>query len=187
MEKVALSNEQLDYLASKHPALHRVYGGAVPSDGLPRRLRTDFPQAFIVNTDPTGQPGMHWMAIWIEENRCEVFDSFALPLQTYPGVEPFIRWLERHCKNIETNDRSVQSVTSDTCGVYALFYLMLKSEGGSMSQFLSMFKLHDYIANDRVVGEMLKQLIQKDSQWKSVCKKPFAQCNRVWSKRNKRM
>ena len=185
MEQVALSNEQLNYLASKHPALDRVYRGALPSDGLPRRLETDLPLAFIVNTDPTGQPGTHWLALWIEDQQCQVFDSFALPLQIYPGVDPLIHWLDRHCKNITTNRQSVQAVTSQTCGYYALFYLMLKSEGGTLEQFLNHFKPNDYVFNDRLVGEMMKDVIENDGEWKRVCKKPFSQCSRPWSNKSK--
>ena len=185
MEQVALSNEQLNYLAFKHPALNDVYRGALPSDGLPRKLATEFPQAFIVNTDPTGEPGMHWMALWIDEDKCQVFDSFALPLSTYPGVNPLIHWLERHCKNITTNRQSVQAVSSQTCGHYALFYLMFKSVGGTLEEFLNKFKPHDYLTNDRLVGEMMKDLVQKDGEWSHVCKKPFLQCSRPFS--NKRV
>lgn len=185
MEQVALSNEQLDYLASKHPSLEHVYRGALPSDGLPRKLETQFPLAFIVNTDPTGEPGTHWLALWMDEDACQVFDSFALPLQSYPGVDPFIHWLDRHCKNITTNRQSVQSVTTQTCGYYALFYLMLRSVGGTLEEFLNNFKPHDYLANDRLVGQMMQELVHKDGEWSRVCKKPSSQCSRPLS--NKRV
>ena len=35
--------------------------------------------AYIVNTDPAGQPGEHWLAIWTRNRVCVVFDSFGLP------------------------------------------------------------------------------------------------------------
>ena len=178
MEKVALSNVQLDYLANSHPLLGKVYSGALPCDKLPRSQYREDKQAFIVNTDPHDKPGTHWIALWTDGEECELFDSFALPLRAYTDSTPLVQWLERHYLRIEANARSVQAVTSQTCGYYALFYLMHKSMGGSMSEFLAKFKKRDFMWNDRIVGQLLRQMIEKDGSWNSVCCKPYSQCNK---------
>ena len=36
--------------------------------------------AYIVNTDPEGEPGQYWLVIWTEY---DVLDSYGLPLTTY--------------------------------------------------------------------------------------------------------
>lgn len=50
----------------------------VPCDQLPSVVSRD-PTAYIVNTDPAGEPGRHWLAIWTEGNKCELMDSYGVP------------------------------------------------------------------------------------------------------------
>ena len=176
MEKVALSNVQLDYLAQQDESLNMIYGGALPCDGLPQWLDGRGKQAFIVNTEPSGEPGEHWIAVWIDGETCELFDSFALPVSFYSKATPLVQWLDTHYPQRESNDQSIQSVTSETCGHYALFYLLFKSSGGAMDDFLSKFKAPDYLWNDKVVGKALKTLILSEDSWKRACCSPYTQC-----------
>ena len=68
MEKVALNNVQLDYLAHADPKLSQVFYGTVPCDGLPALVPAEGPTAYIVNTDPQDEPGKHWIALWTQDN-----------------------------------------------------------------------------------------------------------------------
>ena len=178
MDQVPLSDTQLDYLAAEHPRLGSIYGGTLPCDKLPKTLQRSTKTAFVVNTDPAGMPGSHWIALWTEGEKCELFDSFALPLKTYPDAAPLIQWLNNHYEAVEANADSVQSLTSQTCGFYAIFYLMAKSRGASMLDFTSHFKKHDLIGNDKLVTDMMKYLIEKDSKWEDVCNRCFNQRNK---------
>ena len=87
MELVALSDRQLRALALSDPELKRVFQGVYPSDRLPERPSKTTRDAYIVNTDPAGEPGQHWLALWTEKGVCEVMDSYGLPLTVYdaPG------------------------------------------------------------------------------------------------------
>ena len=85
MEFVALDNIQLDTLAKQDPYLKWVYDGTHPCDLLPRFPNKHRPTAYIVNTDPAGQPGQHWIALWTRDGICEVMDSYGLP---WNGMEP---------------------------------------------------------------------------------------------------
>lgn len=53
-----------------------------PADKLPP-VQKGRPYTYIVNTDPAGEPGEHWLAISTGRGECEVFDSYGLPLSTY--------------------------------------------------------------------------------------------------------
>jgi len=75
MEHVALNNVQLDYLARDDPQLKPVFYVTVACDRLPKTPRKKTPQGYIVNTDPHDQPGQHWLAVWTDQNVCEVLDS----------------------------------------------------------------------------------------------------------------
>ena len=93
MEKVILTTSQLNQLAFHHPTLAVSFYGTVPCDGMPSNPDTSRPQGYIVNTDPAGQPGQHWLGVWTTEKSCEVFDSFALDLNTYGTTAPLKTWL----------------------------------------------------------------------------------------------
>ena len=54
---VALDTQQLNTLAKQDPYLKWVYDGTFPCDVLPRFPNKHHPTAYIVNTDPAGQPG----------------------------------------------------------------------------------------------------------------------------------
>ena len=178
MEKVALNNLQLDYLAGTHPKLAQVFYGTVPCDRLPKTLPQEGPTAYIVNTDPHDEPGRHWIAIWTEGNVSEIMDSYGLSLEVYGTTDPLLEWLSRHFEYQLHNGQSLQSLFSQSCGDYALMYLIDRAEGRSMQQFLNRFKKNDYVNNDRKVGQMMKRLIVDDVLWHKICKKPCCQDTR---------
>jgi len=115
MEYVALTDQQLSYLAREDPALKCVFYGTVPCDGLPKSPVKDKPRAYIVNTDPHDQPGQHWIALWTQNNVCEVMDSYALPLDVYHQATPLKQWVMKHCKYVVTNGSSLQGLHSKAC------------------------------------------------------------------------
>ena len=136
MEKVALNNVQLDRLADSQPTLKPYFDGTVPCNRLPSSPDKKGPVAYIVNTDQEGQPGRHWLALWTCDDKCEVLDSYALPLETYQTTQPLQRWLDQHWKIVIQSSQSLQSLYSRSCGDYALFFLVDRSQGKSMNEFL---------------------------------------------------
>ena len=56
-----------------------MFYGVFPADDLPKPASKITKSAYFVNTDPKGEPGQHWLAIWTENNVCEVFDSYVYP------------------------------------------------------------------------------------------------------------
>ena len=83
MEKVTLNDRQLEFLARGNPHLDKYFVGVFPCDRLPANPDKSTPRAYIVNTDPEALPGRHWLGLWTEQNKCEVMDSYALPLDKY--------------------------------------------------------------------------------------------------------
>ena len=124
---------------------------------------------------PQGQPGRHWIALWTQNNVCELMDSYALPLEMYLSTRPLQEWLDRHWKYVVQNGRSLQSLYSQSCGDYALMYLIDRAKGRTLNEFLNRFKKHDYVNNDHKVGHMLKKLVEKELNWKKVCKCDYQQ------------
>ena len=171
MEHVALSDQQLTYLARADPQLKPKFYGVVPCDGLPKSPVKDRPKGYIVNTDPRGQPGQHWMALWTQGNVCEVVDSYALPLDFYQQATPLKDWVMTHWKYVMSNGRSLQGIHSKACGHYALMYLKCRARDVNLQDFTNNFSTYDRVTNDHEVGQMIKALIteQDDRGWAKVC------------------
>ena len=68
------------------------------------------------------------------------------------------------------NSQSLQSLYSQSCGDYALFFLIDRSKGKSMDEFFKRFDKHDYVHNDNKVLQMLKTLIENEIGWNELCK-----------------
>ena len=84
---MALSDTVLRVFTLDDPQLRRVFQGMYPADQLPQSSPTTVRAAYIVNTDPAGEPGQHWLGLWTEQNKCEIFDSYGLPLHVYTNPE----------------------------------------------------------------------------------------------------
>ena len=79
MEFVALTTRQLDYLASQDPYLEPIFKGVFASDQLPKEKDIQTRSAYIVNVDTHDKEGSHCLSIFVENDQCEVFDSYGLP------------------------------------------------------------------------------------------------------------
>ena len=156
MENVALNNFQLDLLAQSDPKLSQVFYGTVPCDKSPSLVLKAGPTAYIVNTYPHYEPGRHWIALWTKGNVCQVMDSYGVSLEVYGTADPIKEWIKRHFKYEIVNEKSSQSLFSQSCGDYALMLLVCKAIGHSMNEFLDLFSSKDFVGNDRKVGHWLK-------------------------------
>ena len=142
----------------------------------PRPPRKTTPQGYIVNTDPHDQPGQHWLAVWTDQNVCEVLDSYALPLETYEQATPLREWIVKHWKYVVTNGKSLQAISSKSCGDYALLYLKAKARGRTLQEVLNDFSDVDYVSNDHQAGQRLQHLIVgQETRWYQVCCRPYHQ------------
>ena len=167
MEFVALSTHELNAVADQDPFLKKVFEGTGPCDLLPRRPKKK--GCYIVNTDPEGQPGQHWIALWTENNVCEVMDSYGLPLEWYKTTQPMIDWINKHWKHEVHNGTTLQGLHSYACGHYCLAYLKMKARGGSLQDFLALFSDHDYVQNDEKVATILEPVQPKVPWYTQVC------------------
>ena len=117
----------------------------IATDQLPTRL-IKYPCGYIVNTQDSIQPGKHWVAFWFDNlGHGEFFDSFG----ERPGyyIQEFTNFLNRNTSNYERNTKVLQSDYSKTCGLYAVFYVLLRSKGFSLQQIQQCF------TNDRRLND----------------------------------
>lgn len=133
----------------------RVFRGIFPRDRLPQRINARCPSAYVINTDRSSGPGQHWVCVWFNgRGRAEYFDSFGLP-PTHPSIENFIL---RHSTHYTYNQRLLQSLISSACGLYVLYYIMMKSRGARLVQVQRVFDINRLWSNDRRVWSLMQQL-----------------------------
>ena len=158
MEFVALTMRQLDYLARQDPYLEPIFKGVFASDQLPKEKDIQTRSAYIVNVDTHDKHGSHWLSIFVENDQCEVFDSYGLPLHWY-RPSPFVKWVFKHFQDVSSNVGQLQATDSNTCGHYALFFLFARARGKSMESFIQPFKYLRDVDNDHKIGEKLRKLV----------------------------
>lgn len=122
-----MDGNKIHRLVSKLPLLKTKFLGCFPSDRLPSNVPAS--KCFIANFDFLNSEGTHWVAlIAVSENNFEYFDSFGRkpPDAFYAAYE-----------NITYNKSIVQSLISDNCGYFCIFYLLYRCKGFSMSEIVS--------------------------------------------------
>ena len=136
--------------------------------------------AYIVNTDPAGEPGQHWLAIWTHNRMCEVFDSYGLPLSSYKN--PTLQAWFKQWREVMTSHQTLQAMDSYTSGHFALLFLKAKAKIASFQDFLAQWHSHNLVLNDRRVGETIQRLIKteltrSDYQQSNVSCNTFCYCS----------
>jgi len=122
------------------PACGKDFDGVFSADTLPEK-----PHLLVVNTDPSNRPGRHWICMFVEDDYGEYFDSFG-----QPPTANFERYLNRHCRSWTFNNKQLQSVISQFCGHYCIFYCIRRSRGVDMRKIVSSFTA-DTALNDVLV------------------------------------
>ncbi len=101
------------------------FQGVYPSDRLPSRLH-HYPAALVMNVDPHNRPGSHWCSVFTTQDKVGTFfDSYGHPPSYYTPL--FQDFLERTCKTWTYSTARLQSLDSNVCGHYSLYFLLLRS------------------------------------------------------------
>ena len=110
------------------------------------------PKCFlIVNLDVASKPGSHWLGLGIFDNSVEVFDPLGFDIFSWPslphGLLSFLHKISSR-KKVKVIPR-LQSGKSTLCGLYCVFYVMLRSKF-SLSTILGYFS-SSLSSNDRLL------------------------------------
>ena len=138
----------------QHAAPH--FQGVFAADTLPTHIYKK-PAYYIINTDPIRKSGRHWTAMSIDcHGRGEFFDSYGMS----PYTPEHRRFLDRHCKSWKYNHVDLQALDSTVCGQYCVLYLLHKSHGYSLTDFVNMYFSNDCNKNDKIVNEMFHRYME---------------------------
>ena len=150
-----MNTRQLENFIKSSPCLKTVVKGVFALNTLPHRV-TQYPSAFIVNTDPIPLPGEHWVLIIIYSPwKAEFFDSLGRP----PIHYGFDRFISKNSSQVYFMERQIQSKDSMYCGLYVLFFAIMRlCNHFSIDDVYSYF-INNVTCNDYFVYTFMSQYL----------------------------
>ena len=141
-----MNTDQIDRILKR--SCKQQFQGVFSVDTLPTR-----PRLLVCNTDPSTQPGTHWIAVYVDQDtgRGEYFDSFG---RRPEGV--FEDYMNKHCTVWTCNTKQLQSIISSFRGFYCCVYCICRSRGLDLNKIVSMLT-KDTGYNDFLVHRFICQ------------------------------
>ena len=116
--------------------------GVFPINRLPHVRQTTF--SFIFNTDPSHEPGTHWIAVYVTPERAEYFDS--------TGERPLITdYLRRLQRAVYYNNHMIQAKESIACGAFACDFIKRRCRGETFCEILDSYS-RNRLFNDFMIN-----------------------------------
>ena len=148
---------QLTRCIKEDPLLRDQCSGVFALDKIPEI--TAIPDCFISNLDKEKEPGSHWVAVFIDQDKNgEYFDSYG----RMPGKRKIREFLDQNCVSWTWNDKCLQSPYSSVCGHYCMFFLFYRVRGDTMHQCVRGFG-SDLEQNDVLVNSFLNDNFSVDT------------------------
>ena len=155
-----MNSSQIHKILSRDPVSSRYFGGVFPSVKIP--VIQKYPSALVLNSDKHDEKGSHWVAVFIEDQEnLEFFDSFGLPPQTYG--EDISRFVKNYPR-IHWNKTTLQSLTSNVCGQYCIFFIVKRCHGLCMKSIVSVlsrkkndFRMYQFVKKRYGVNVIFKK------------------------------
>ena len=139
----------IDRVLKKHCGIYR---GIFACDQLPDIVIRR--SVIVVNTDPSTQPGQHWICMYFDENGYgEFFDSFGMAPKPVFG-----RYMNRQCIAWTFNNMQMQSLVSRFCGHYCIWYCLMKFRKVTLNKIVRIMS-NDTGLNDFLVHRFVCRLI----------------------------
>ena len=117
-----------------------------------------FPSAYVINSDPSNEPGEHWIAVYFDKRgRGEYFDSYGLApafvgLEFYMDAYSLAGWIY--------NRKTLQALFSNVCGHYCVYYILFRCRGVPMHTIVSDFT-SNLTGNNSSISRFICELSQR--------------------------
>ena len=133
--KLGLSAEQLE----KNLKNVDNFGGIISINDLDRIIINSYPLSLIVYYK------MHWIALFIDENNLEVFDSTAEVMNMAP--KSLINFLCNNSQKKIKFSSKMQGNQTKLCGLYTLYFILMKSKKYSWKKIIRRLKAKKNVDN----------------------------------------
>lgn len=160
MDTTPISSTQLEDLCENDPFLQPHFAGILAADELPH-LEGDMEQGMIVNTQSREKDGEHWIGLWVnpEERTCELLDSFAFKdLDYFTDGHLIKNWLKQW-KKVKKLPFPLQSPLSQSCGNFALLFLLSRARGQTFEDYRRKFKKGKFYYNESKSLDMFHNVL----------------------------
>ena len=146
---------QLSYAVAQDEIISRHFLGVFPADQVPNSNSVG---SLIANTDVSGSPGEHWVAMYKDSSGQEFFDSFGRRVfQNAFIVGPYRR-----------NNTALQSPNAACCGEYCLYYLYHRVRELSLRDIIKQLKQSDQHP-DSIVTAFVAQHFDLSPRQSAMC------------------
>ena len=144
---------ELQQLLKSNPVTKHHVDRVCALDQLPEKIQHR-PKLYIVNSQESGRPGKHWLALYFPKwGPAEFFDSLG------HGPRYYHRRLERFLKKrggyYIRNRRRYQQAGTRTCGAFCYYYVHQRCEGRPMKEILRDFDEKNLNNNETLVTEFM--------------------------------
>ena len=111
-----------------------------------------FPAAYLINTAHSGTAGEHWVGVFLEDSRhAEYFDSYGrAPLESI-----YQRLQGMGYRDVCYSTKMLQGPSSRACGLYAFYFLAMRSHGVPLGAVTAAFREYDFPYNEAVIRRLL--------------------------------
>ena len=117
--------------------------GVFSSNKIP--VIAQYPTALVANTDPSHEPGSHWVAIlFLNPFETEYFCSYGQKPKS-PGLKKVLKGLK-----VKYNEKRLQGDYSSVCGQYSIYFLIKRNQGLTMEEIADQFS-KNLFENDKLI------------------------------------
>lgn len=147
----AMQSDQLELILRHDRVTSPYFVGVFAANRIPTEAFKK-PYCYIINNQPDNKQGQHWLTFFIDA-KVEFFDPLGLQPEDY-GL---------NLKVDVTNRAQIQPFESDTCGLHAMYYLMQRCRGFSMSKIMKDLYNSNVYYNDCMVFLYFYDIVFKKS------------------------
>ena len=140
---------QLLKVCMRDKLINKTFLGVFAGDQFPKQQET--PCCYIINTDNSGMPGQHWIAVY-EKSYSDLSQNIFF--DSYGSVPSELNPLWNHFDFYKRSNEDYQQKHSTVCGD-CLYVLKLLNTGKTLDNVLSRFDPHDKAQNDERVSERI--------------------------------
>lgn len=134
----------------------------MPCDYLEKVVITSKRMAIVANLSDSSSLGTHWVLYIINgvNGPIEYYDSYGTPIHEQPSY--FLNFCLKNKRRIIQINKQLQSINSEVCGHYCIFFTLMRLNGCSMQKIYSCFS-KNYVKNDTFVKKVVEKLKQQKS------------------------
>ena len=150
-----MNSRQIEQIIYQSKYGNKYFRGCYPCDKIPNSLfENKHSFAYIINEDDSSNKGTHWVALFIKDfENVYYFDSYAVHSNIY------VNNFNKNFKKIHKNCIPYQSIFSDVCAHYCIYFILSMSVGISFNKLLTILSSHSN--SDYFVKHFVRRIISK--------------------------